>query len=543
MVAKSFYQENKPTPRMPERKYAYFRDDQVVCFLKHGETLESDQRKAFDTAVASGVKDLQSRSIEKPPQWISFPAMTGQEIEQINSLPDNYRLTSDEAEKIKSGFSIVKYDLNNDEQDPENLLPLVEGLQQKLETQFTTDELKLGGVLPNWLTSVVAQGGGTGGPGGKPSPYYGSRKNAPYHLNVKKLLQEANGGDLYGDGSGVSVAILDTAPSAQALVSAYKEWPDHPLIATLLGPKGKLRLHPASYDDLWRMNCTSLNDHDYKMTDHGLFIAGLIHSIVPEAEIHLIEVLNQYGVGDYMSFVQGLMKLYTEKIYSPDRQLVINCSWMLEFPYEDRQARQKDPNGDPDARFAERVRQFAGANQALLFALRDLFNRFYGLGRQAVAAAGNDGKKEDPEGDGVLARYPAALTRVQGVGALPKSLERGGGGNGKYKPSVFSNLSDNPERKGIATLGGEEGEGKGVLGLYIGEFPGCCRNDSKWAWWSGTSFAAPILAGTIASVMSRAGNAAPTTQHAIKKLYAPGAKIIEDGQVRVREDALPVTQS
>jgi hypothetical protein len=290
------------------------------------------------------------------------------------------------------------------------------------------------------------------------------------------------------------------------------------------------------------MNCTSLNDHDYKMTDHGLFIAGIIHSIVPEAEIHLIEVLNQYGVGDFMSFVQGLIKLYTERIYRRDRKLVINCSWMLEFPREDRHTRHKDRNGDPDAVFEKKVRELPEKfNQTLLFTLQRLFNRFYGLGRQAVAAAGNDGKKEDTVG--VEARYPAALKRVTGVGALPKSLERDA--NGKYKPSVFSNLSDTPERTGIATFGGEEGEGNGVLGLYIGEFPGCCRNESKWAWWAGTSFATPILTGAVASILSKD---ARKTQDAIEMLYTtqrPNATnaFIENGKARRLEDAFAVTQT
>src|SRR5207249_2911717 len=91
----------------------------------------------------------------------------------------------------------------------------------------------------NWLTSVASQGSGTGGPGGRPSPYYGSRKNAPYNLDIVTKLKKKN---IYGDGEGVDVVILDTAPCAKDLVSAYKQWPDHPLISTLLGPKGKLHL-------------------------------------------------------------------------------------------------------------------------------------------------------------------------------------------------------------------------------------------------------------------------------------------------------------
>ena len=82
-----------------------------------------------------------------------------------------------------------------------------------------------------------------------------------------------------------------------------------------------------------------------------------------------------------------------------------------------------------------------------------------------------------------------------------------------------------------------------MLGLYIGEFPGCCRNESKWAWWAGTSFATPILTGAVASVLSK--NASSTAE-AIANLYSPGGgntKVIQDGNARLQEDALPVTQS
>jgi subtilisin family serine protease len=166
------------------------------------------------------------------------------------------------------------------------------------------------------------------------------------------------------------------------------------------------------------------------------------------------------------------------------------------------------------------------------------------LGKQAIAAAGNDGRAGDKER--TPARYPAALPSVKGAGALPKSLEKLP--TGKYRPSGFSNLSESPDKRGvvirgIGTLGGEEGEGKGVLGLYIGEFPGCCRNESKWAWWAGTSFAAPILTGTVASILSRKANNITRTQDAIKKLYGKGVKLIIDAGAGKQEDALPVTQS
>jgi hypothetical protein len=530
--------------KMPNRKYGFFRDDEVTFLVTHDQDQVSDEQlEEFERAIGPRLQE-QGVGIRKL-EVISFPRFPAQEYEQCRAF-----LSKQEARRSQSAFSIIKCDLENQPRDPARLVELVEALNQQLPPEQRDDggldeRFTLEGTSLNWLTSIAAEGSGTGGPGGKPSPYTGSRKNAPYCFDIRKQLEGARGGSIYGDGSGVDVVILDTAPSAQALVSAYKEWTDHPLISTLLGPRGKLHLYPASYDELLRIRCTSLNEHDYRMTDHGLFIAGIIHSIVPEAEIHLIEVLNQYGVGDLISFTRGL-QIARKQILEKRPKCVVNCSWFLEFPREDRHYRLADCVEKREADFVKKIHTFSKTDKITRRMLEYLFNQFFLWGKQAVAAAGNDGRKEDK--DRVQARYPAALKWVSGAGALPRDLPQDGSNLKKYLPSVFSNLSESPNSKGVVTqgvltLGGEEGEGKGVLGLYIGEFPGCCRNDSKWAWWSGTSFAAPILTATIASVLSRPGNNVNTTQEAVRKLYGTGAKIIKDGKGHKQEDALPVKQS
>jgi hypothetical protein len=529
--------ERKYASRLPHRKYGYFRDDQITFLVTHDEAISEEQLQVFAKAITDKSEQLRGGIIENSlPQAIPFPKFTDEEIEQSQDL-----LSTEELERAKGAFSIIKCDLENAPDDPAELLDIVDELNKQFPGEQESDAgLTIQGASMNWLVSVASNGSGTGGPGGKPSPYYGSRKNAPHYFDIVTKLKEKN---IYGEGEGVDVAILDTSPCAQDLVAAYKEWPDHPIISTLLGPNGKLHLYPASYDELLRLGNTSLNDHDYKMTDHGLFIAGIIHSIVPKAEIHLIEVLNQYGVGDFISFVQGLLTV-REAINKPERKLIINCSWMLDFPLDDNHCRHMGQMDDPDAEFEQKVRKFSKTDKSTSHALELLFGQFFGLGKQAVAAAGNDARTGDKER--TQARYPAALKSVKGVGALPKTLEQEA--NGKYRPSVFSNLSESPDKRGvvtrgIGTLGGEEGEGNGVLGLYIGEFPGGFRNESKWAWWAGTSFAAPILTGAAASILSRAGNNVTTTQDAIAKLYAPGVKIVIDGGAAKQEDALPVTQS
>jgi subtilisin family serine protease len=115
-----------------------------------------------------------------------------------------------------------------------------------------------------------------------------------------------------------------------------------------------------------------------------------------------------------------------------------------------------------------------------------------------VAAAGNDAQRNRHRNyhGRPSARYPAAFDTVIGVGALP----RGASGSGIAAAS-YSNLADRPQKTGFATLGGEDGVENGVLGLYIGPFPDGRPNDTKWAWWAGTSFATPIVTGLVAGLL------------------------------------------
>ena len=198
--------------------------------------------------------------------------------------------------------------------------------------------------------------------------------------------------------------------------------------------------------------------------------------------------------------------------------------------------------------------------------LRVMCERLGRLGRQVVAAAGNDSwKKKDGQRHAQSARYPAAFTKVLGVGALPQ----GDPTRNRHEASSFSNLGDDPVINGIMTLGGEPGARKGVLGLYLGEFPESrgeagqtpddedengiqpeanrtnnklgwaqvpSNNKNGWAWWAGTSFATPILTAVIASVLS--GPRSPTTtQNALTLLY--DVDVIVESRREHEEDRIP----
>jgi subtilisin family serine protease len=136
-----------------------------------------------------------------------------------------------------------------------------------------------------------------------------------------------------------------------------------------------------------------------------------------------------------------------------------------------------------------------------------------------VAAAGNDAPNPNNRPE---ARYPASFIDVLGVGALPNGATPA---SGRYQAATYSNLSDRPPKTGYVTLGGEPGSGKGILGVYISEFPilpiGSTltpddityrRKGTGWAWWAGTSFAAPVVSGILASWRSQPGNRAGVFQ-------------------------------
>ncbi len=604
--------------KLPSRRNGYFRDDQIMVLVTHdngtlSNSLLEQFRAGIDTELVTG------KTAETPPRSISFPQIDPQQgnsrlgkLRELESLeqgnknpPPGYRPQSS-----LNAFSILSYNLTGTSEDPRLLLESIKKLRLKFSgTEIAVDKqpptgvvaagsaptpegesptpqatvgepgievytMKVEDISPNWLMSVSSQAGGTGGPGGLPSPFQGTDKTEQYEFD--DFLDEHL--SLYGKGVDMDIAILDTAPCAHDLVLAPKEHPDNILIQGLLGPNGKLKPYLATYDQLNRMVSTSLNRHDYKMTDHGLFAAGIIHSIVPEAKIHLIEVLNEFGVGDMLSLVEGMNKVFDE-IYQPGfgRRLVVNCSWMLDLPLCDGHCASIPPNEneeDVEYDFEEAVLTFVQEEQDLAYALRATCNAIFLAGGQVVAAAGNDWdwskkKKElkaggtaanvdEPRPDAPEARYPAAFASVIGVGAIPRGTRHSAT---KYKASSYSNLGDKPAGVGIVTLGGEEGSKKGVLGLYLEEtypvevpnpdpsekykrvFEMRARNQNTekncWAWWAGTSFATPILTGTMAAVLSLPGYTGEG-QDAVVTLRTE--KVIQDDMTDAHEDVMHVKQ-
>jgi subtilase family protein len=635
-TSKAFKPPREPSTQTnpPKEPHAYFQPSELVFVISHANDeipTEQEIDQLLGDKGSGGIIDWSNQDQNKlNPSW-TISRLKERELHFPGSskLPDPPELDADligQGIKYLSprpvrrrAFSILPVDVrvsvgNRDKTNPDGLVDIDKlaklvanldnsrgGLQETLNKQRDISQaITVEAITPNWFaSSAKTEYGDGGGPGSRPVPftYTDPTKAAPHKFGLPTEVDPLCPPE-EKRGEKVKVAILDTAPCLQQLVEAYElyqkirperqqllrdERKYHPLIETLLKPGGPLHVHPASVEELFRLRALHLQDHDYTMTDHGLFIAGIIHTIAPAAELHLYEVLNSQGTGDLESIARGLWTVADEqyRIFLETGEflrLVVNCSLMLDISLDgdpkNKNSAKIIPSDLPLPIVGHRLTdmhddllnymladpEFVERSGSVIMWICDLL---FFLHSRVIAAAGNDW---DPTDLGrPRARYPAAFKSVQGVGALKKEQPQTAiAGTQNYEVASYSDLSDDPSRVGVATLGGEAGAGQGVLGIYLGEFPEPLprewsifhrivnwlaklfggrfvypKNETHWAWWAGTSFATPIMSGVIAAVLSRP-TPPSSTEGAIVELYR--AHAIKEDKTDYKEDLLAVTQ-
>lgn len=344
---------------------------------------------------------------------------------------------------------------------------------------------------------ATPHGIGTGGPGGKPTAAAPTAGQWQFALPVNPAVELNEHA-----GSGVHVLILDSFRNNGDLNSGRTKHTNHPLLTGLLAPN-RLNLQPGRPADLQLPPHTGAGDLRYRMADHGLFAAGIVHSMVPEATLHLVEVLNSYGVGSFESVAKGLLHALAVRHKHGEARLIVNCSFMLSAPepLPDKSHTHSDyaTELDDPSIFTYMNKPFS-----------DIIATLIRQGIVIVAAAGNDA---EPGAARPAVRYPAAFDGVISVGALPRS-----GLLTNWVHATYSNASGRVGKEGYLTLGGEPGTDNGVLGIYLDNFPEPLHADHRqlpehedahtyssanangWGWWAGTSFATPIVAGCMAAL-------------------------------------------
>ena len=185
---------------------------------------------------------------------------------------------------------------------------------------------------------------------------------------------------------------------------------------------------------------------------HGTFIAGVIDHRAPEHEIHVARVLSAFGDGDAATIARRMAELRRQRLI--DENTVVNLSF--------------GAYGDP---------RMALVASAVAQLQRD--------GAVVVASAGNDGT--------CMPSYPAAFPQVVSVGSIEPS-----------GPAPYTNFGNwvvacapgtNVVSSFFNNFNGAEPASRGA---DPDEFNG-------FADWTGTSFAAPIVAAAIMRRMSDKG--------------------------------------
>jgi hypothetical protein len=197
-------------------------------------------------------------------------------------------------------------------------------------------------VTPNWLL------------GG--APYVPSGEGGPATLPIDATLEDIAACQTWrlppemealqtkdAPNRNVRVIILDTIPPEKRLKPRLPEFGGK-LTVIWAAEKGielppATAPAPATIDDVFRADIVANNCHDpadnlktEDYSDHGLFIAHTIHSIAPEAEIVLIQVLNDAGVGTMLGLTQALfiMRDLIEEAAQENKPTVVNLS--VAFP-------------------------------------------------------------------------------------------------------------------------------------------------------------------------------------------------------------------
>jgi subtilisin family serine protease len=174
---------------------------------------------------------------------------------------------------------------------------------------WTRFAVKVVGAMPNWIVTCAAAGW-HGGPGDPPHAAITAKK-----LHVPPALAS-------GNGAGTIVVVLDTWPlHGRSRLAA--EYPTSP----------PATVHPLPYASYPSPSTTRICTPYPALVNHGLFVAGLILSAAPKAQVHVVPVLGPDGYGTTHTVLQGLQ--ICQALAKGGSPVVVNLSLFALIPPDD----------------------------------------------------------------------------------------------------------------------------------------------------------------------------------------------------------------
>lgn len=411
--------------------------------------------------------------------------------------------------------------------------------------------------------------GDNGETGQPPTPNwqfrFDSDPSRPKPTQLQAMVENDRNAARQGTRSNVIVAVLDTCPAWTVVKDAADAFPYNSLLQQVVGPKDLTGQYQRGSNWVWIDGALSLPANDfesvegilpdwkgylgiraggniadeYLMPDHGLFATGIVKDIAPSTAIHLIRVMNDYGMAGLFNVAAILNVLPNTLLRGPadPRRLIVNLSLTFSVPTFDEFLEEwlsdvaRDIERDP-AILGRFLSDLCAARSIIHRSLGEVIDWLEEKNVLVVAAAGNYNVLGIPRPE---PRFPAYYDNVFGVAALSR----------EERPASYSNLGEENivhSPNGIATLGGDtvtssnvpdiahqrlqavEGEYKPKIQLEQDEEPDAIRgifsavylpimervpanamigggtNETGWVYWVGTSFATPIITAIAAIV-------------------------------------------
>jgi subtilisin family serine protease len=377
-------------------------------------------------------------------------------------------------------------------------------------------EVAMASAMPNWI--IGSGSGGSGRPIGGPGTVPDLAPDGGWTIAPPPGLAGPAGAPLTAvavdsslDGQ-VIVAVLDTSPGPDALLRAARKYPQNWLLKRLTADGTDANAVISEWNTFAPPNDVPKWPSNSEV-DHGIFVSGIIHSLAPRARIHLLHVLDNKGRGRTDLLLEALHHCLT--LAQQGHRVVVNLSlYLLIPPGEEHWARWFGP--------MHRLSRATPATKAKLLAsldaaVRQAITLLLDAGVVVVAAAGNDALiYARPPQPRVPADYPGVLCVV----AADREGKRASYSNEGEIPATGSCVAAyGGQGKLVNQMVGDTVRGKvpvvppgtdprdGVVGVYCSDtmqtVDGLKQNDCGWAYWSGTSFATPMVSALAANILAQ----------------------------------------